>query len=452
MMNQKIGLLIFILLFILSHELICQENQQKKDSIEIKFHLSGKHIAHTNDALGQVMLPEALNIRRPDEPDLQQKWELFGNDLTDNPIRHGASYIKLTAEADYHGISAITSIFAEHRGASYGTLTLKDIVLYPKFYFAFDTSFNVFNEKFSLGVSIGNYDNINLYEGLNMYNIDVQGDNWYFKWRNLKFEYNKIADLLLGIGLNMDDANDFIFSLENLEFAYNFFLTLKYGFYSYNAFIVPLDDKNNDGNTFSAGISYKDFIRLYMQYGKRNNDNTGYSSGESSAFLLGLNVKYTDNIFNVFAKSEYRSYGKFYNLYYYNQNIYYRDTSRRTYSNNVGPELYPLYYYDRKFSQWAVFTEYQGMDVICLTLQFDSKIYLIDRFYLYANLDINSITAGSYEPFTYSFIDYGAGYEVMKDNFLAIGITNKAMNLDNSYPTFYQYANSVIKMELGVSF
>jgi len=426
--------------------------QQKKDSIDFKKHLSGKHIAHMNDALGQVILPEALNIRRPNEPALQQKWELFGDDLTDNPLRHGASYINLTAEAGYHGISAKTSIFAEHRGASYGPLTLKDIVLFPKFFFAFDTSFNIFDEKFSLGVSIGNYDNINLYEGLNLYNLDVQGDNWYIKWRYLKFEYNKIADLLYGIGLNMDDANDYIFSLENIEFADNFFVTLKYGFYSYNAYPITFDDNNNEGNTFSASISYKDLIRLYLQYGNRNNDNTDFTSGESGAFLGGLNVKYTDNIFNIFAKAEYRSYGKFYNLYYYNQNIYFRDSSRRTYSNNVGPELYPLYYYDRKFSQWAVFTEYQGMDVSCLTFQLDSKAYLIDKFYIYLNLDINNITAGYYESFTYSFFDYGAGYEVMEDNFIAIGVTNKAMNLDNSYPTFYQYANSVIKMEFGFSF
>ncbi|MBI5323744.1 MAG: hypothetical protein HZB41_00405 [Ignavibacteriae bacterium] len=444
---KRFILVILFLLFTL--KLFCTGELQNNDSLNLNFHLSGKHIAHMNDDMGQVNLPEALSIRRPFEPGLQQRWELLGDYMTDNPLRHGASFINLSTHASYRGINAKVNIFAEHRGASYGTLTLKDIVLFPKFYFAFDTSFNISDEKFSLGVSVGNYDNINLYEGLNLNNLDVQGDNWYVKWRNLKFEYNKIADLLYGIGLNMDDANDYIISLEQLEFVNNFFLTLKFGLYSYNSYLTQFSE-NNDGMTFSAAVYYKDLVKFYMQYGKRNNDYTFYSNSESSASLAGLATKYSDNIFNVNAKAEYRRYGKFYNLYYYNQSIYYRDTARRTYSNNVGPELYPLYYYDRKFSQWAVFTEYQGMDISCLTLQLDSKVFIIDKFYLYANLDINQISAENYEPFTYAFIDIGAGYEVLKGNFIGIGITNKAMNLDNSYPTFYEYANSVVKLEIGI--
>ena len=91
------------------------------------------------------------------------------------------------------------------------------MIIYPKYKLGFDSNFTIFGEKFNTGVFIGNQDNFKRYEGLTLFNMDGQGPIAYLKYKFFKFEYHKIGDLLNYIGLNIDDADDYMLSAEDVK-------------------------------------------------------------------------------------------------------------------------------------------------------------------------------------------------------------------------------------------
>ncbi|HET7152515.1 MAG TPA: hypothetical protein VFJ29_02020, partial [Candidatus Kapabacteria bacterium] len=202
-------------------------------------------------------------------------------------------------------------------------------------------------------------------------------------------------------------------------------------------------DLLDGGNTFSANLTSDDGIKLYSQIAFRAA--YGISSVMSrTAFLAGIAYRGETKDFTWDGSFEYRYYGGLYNAGYHNYDVYYRDTTLGEYANSVGPHLYPLQNFDRPFSQWAVFTEYQDLkDVTGYTCYLKAKYIFYDRIFASATLDLNYIKVENIPDFLYPFYDIGIGWEPVKGISFTISRTNRAMNLDNSYQTLYMYKSAV---------
>lgn len=152
-------------------------------------------------------------------------------------------------------------------------------------------------------------------------------------------------------------------------------------------------------------------------------------------------------------QGEFRFYGGLFNANYRNDDVYYRDPGQNTqygvgfrgyyaFGNTVGPALYRLSWYDRPFSQWATYTEYQGlMDVTAGTLRavvwydigHDCEIGVTADIATIATASIGVVTA-----FTYAFVDLGLRWRPVAGFSIGASITNRGMNLNLNHPTLAQ--------------
>ncbi len=360
--------------------------------------------------------------------------EYFGS-----PIDHGALYLNFELKAKLKGFTLKTVLNTERRSMSSGVYEKRDLVAYPKIYFAYDTKIKIDKQVIQLGASVGNIDQFKLFEGLTIYNIDVAATNFFLKWKRLKFEFNKIGDLCRGIGLNINDENDYILSIDNIKLFKRWTLDLKTGI----TFYIKSDYHSY---SMTAAIHNDNHFRLYSQlsfmYGKK----PGISYSGRSAFLAGVQYKKDFPRFKIDITGEYRFYSGYFNLDFKGTHVIY-----------LNGYLYPLYNYERYFSQWAVFTEYQdhegnSLAVSGLTFQFFGQYYFYRHLYLFAMLDYNYIMARSETPFLYNFYEIGAGLEPFSNILLYIGYTNKGMNLTRHYQTFYLFKKPVLNLSIRFKF
>jgi hypothetical protein len=366
---------------------------------------------------------------------------MFGNrEYFGSPIDHGAFYLKFDLKAKLKGFTLRTVLNTERRSMSSGVYEKREMVVYPKIYFAYETKMKIDKQVVQLGASVGNIDQFKLFEGLTIYNIDVAATNFFVKLKQIKLEFNKIGDLLRGIGLNIDDENDFILSIDNIKLFKHWGLDLKTGityyigsdYYSYSM-SAALHDNNN----------FRLYSQLSFMYGKQTN----ISYNGRLAFLAGVKYKKDFSRFKIDLTGEYRFYSGYFNL----------DFKKTAHVNYLGDILYPLYNYELYFSQWAVFTEYQddnrnALDVSGLTLQFFGKYYFYRHLYCFAMLDFNYIMAKGESPFLYPFYEIGAGVEPVSNLFIYISYTNKGMNLTRHYQTFYLFKKPVLNLSIRFKF
>jgi hypothetical protein len=78
-------------------------------------------------------------------------------------------------------------------------------------------------------------------------------------------------------------------------------------------------------------------------------------------------------------------------------------------------------------------------DLLGAALQLRAKYHFYKGLTLRAFLDLNYIKPERNDGFLYPFYDIGLGWEPVKDVSMMISLTNRAMNLDKSYPTYYLY-------------
>lgn len=422
------------------------------NNFELK--ISGGHI-YQEAGIGRVTVPEyqkedeEINLGGP------IRWVITkpSGYISDNPLLHGAAWADVNLCAGGSGFAIDLNLVAEHRGISYGVFSSKAIAVYPRYKFSFDTSFQILGEKFSAGTRIGNQDNLRLYEGLTFYNIDVQGSSFYFKWRNFRLTYHKVGDLLFGIGLSINDADDYIFSIEDINLFHNWSLNLNAGTFTYGA------SNNESGITFSVALDNKK-VRIYSQYGYRNRTNPDeITLPWASAFLSGIQGNYELSKINLFGVNlgsvsvntcaEYRYYGYYFNLGYYDKTPRYRTIDRYTTATTY---LYPLYYFERPFSQWAIFTELQKKNVFGFTFRLKIDYHFWKGFLILADFDYNYIRASGVEGYLFRFYNIGIGYEPTRGCYIMASLTNRGMNLDKSYPTLYQFLNSVYQLTFKYNF
>jgi hypothetical protein len=438
---------LFFIIFLLGANCVAQDTISRFSIRDFSFELKGGLIYQGED-WGAIDVPPYLREQNPATPYY----------TGDEPLIHGASYLDAGTRFQLDGFSLHAQLIAEHRGQSYGVYTLQAIDVYPKLLAGIDTSFSILGHRLGLAVSGGNYDDIRLQEGLTMYNLDIQGSRWSISFDKLSFTYQKLADLQYWIDLNQNDGNNYSIKLDSAPLPLNFAITAEFsnsdptGVIPYYSSAVGRDiaDIENVSNSFSLRLMHTSGVAAYGEYGVRN-----LGGADNNAYLMGASYSLATNRISLNTHAEYRYYGALFNLGFYEPSQNYFDSSTNTYYSNSmsryklgNSYLYPLELYDRPFSQWAVFTDYQGLNVSGLTFYADLKVPIYSGLFFKGLLDWNKITAQGQAPFIYPFYVWGFGWQPFAGVSFLYSFTNRTMNLDRAYPTLYLYKSPTSEMRM----
>jgi hypothetical protein len=366
--------------------------------------------------------------------------------ITDNPLRHGASYVAIKTETAYKNrIILFADLYAEHRGVSYGVFDRNNTVVFPVMRIELKDSLQLFKHTVHLSGKIGEFLDEKLDEGLTIYNLDVQGFQINAHYKNFILQYTVYGDLYNGIGLDIDDADHFSLQ-KKLKNNASIGVSILVARPPY----APLENNFNI-NLFGSKIFTG--VEWYGQFAYRPFEANVLGGGgfsKKSAMVTGAKISGQNKKFNHFLKAEARYYGFLFNFGYYNwDTVLYRRPAtdiNSNYANTVGHYLYPLRKCDTPFSQWAVFTEYNGSTVWSIGVSGNSTYHCSKKFDAFVEYDFNYINSHLDKVFSdpernssffYPFINAGLSYKPAENTFIKASLTNKAMNLDLNYPTFY---------------
>jgi hypothetical protein len=373
------------------------------------------------------------------------------NYVTDNPFYHSAFYSYIKSKTSFKKrYFLLLNLAVEHRGMSYGANDLSNIVVYPIYQFGFQESLRFLKDTLHISFKYGCYNNNKLEQGLKIYNLDTQGPNLEFNWNNFHFKYNEIGDLSFGIGLMLQELYDFSISYKDIfkngcffEFGFNHSIN------SYSPFVRNFGDFNYALNYSNYG-SFGEYIfsnknRIYYQYEIRSAPYV--SLARNSAILLGAEFNKKFSKLQISLNPELRYYGSVYNFGHKDDSVNYRfkeqtdESNIDLYSRTVGRYLYPLMNYNNQFSQWAVYTDYQLQNIAGFELR--NRIYWAFSKKIHFQSEIESCTLikefkrEGNKCFTYFFYVNSLIYNIDNIFNIKFQITNKAMNLDNHFQTFY---------------
>ncbi len=398
-----------------------------------------------------VRLPDALAVRRALEPDVAAAWGLAGRALTDSPMGHGASHVAAHVwRRAAEGLTLYASINADHQGFSFGTYNQDRVAIYPRYRIDFcrgllgQTS-GCRPGRGQIAFHLGTFEDYRHYEGLTLYNMDVQAVYAHVQLGRVRITHLHVGDLLGGIGLNINDLIDTAVSLEGVAVTGDWRADLRLGAVDYNN---DWEDRVLDAINLSLGLYPSQTSRLYGQLGYRLTDRD-FDWRLRYAALLGARHTYSARRLRLTARAEYRHYGGIFNYRLNSEtSVHYRDPERSDYGNYKGDQLYPLDLIKRTFSQWAVFTEYHARYLDALTVQGDLRVGLAHSVALHAEYDVNLIDPSGEDAFTYPFYKLGIAYEPVAGALAMLSLTNKTMNLDKHYPTFYLLDSPVVQLEV----
>ena len=425
--------IVTVLLFMISSPLFGQDSlfNRMKIDFDIGFGTYYQFSSYQKTNFSEAKIPLLLSPRRKDEPELRDQWGLNNNFVTDNPLFHGAYFFDAGVQiAVAKGLQATVMITAEQRGFSDGRFSKNTINIFPYFNIIYQRRFG----NFSYSLQAGDFYNSKLYEGLTYYNIQTS-QSWIFKvkYKNFYIKQYGVADLTRNIGLGIDDLYDYSLGLEGLTFSQQDSLQLN----------VRLGYSDNTGAfnpqvlNYAANLTYRNRLVGYAQLSTRN------ITGSNSAFLLGISIENKKaSRLEMQAQVEFRKYGAAFNQGFIN-NVYYRNPNESaSFTNSIDNVFFPLITFERPFSQWAVFTEYQNRNVSGFALQGKWHYRLFGKTYVKFEHDLNWIFTENQPSFLYPFYAFGIGAKPKSEIELFFELTNKVLNLDKHYPTLYSATSS----------
>lgn len=429
----------------------------------IGFSVTGGFIdqSYSPDDHVKLRMPSYVKNERFNAPMAAYYPPLKSQELTDNPLLHGAMYSHIGMEARNAGLTLSCKLIMEHRGTSFGTYATKNVAVLPMLFVGVDTSFAIGGETFRAGIEGGNYEDRKLYEGLTIYNMDVQGYHLHLKWRHLELSADHISDLAVGIGLGIDDEADYALSAKDVSLGGGLKLDASAGYFEYLGSSDATAGLRGEGVTAAAALRWSDRVRFYTQVGVRGVDDPSFGGLERCADLVGL--AYRDELKEKLVldlTGEYRYYGRYFNegRTYDGACFLYRGYdgygSECSSWNTVGAHLYPLQTFYRPFGQWAVYADYQGRNVQSFIFRADASYRLPGNCRLICDLDFNYLDVSNEDPFLYPFYNLGFGWEPAPGTTIAVSHTNRAMNLDTHYPTLYltEKGTIMIAVQSAISF
>ncbi|KAK3582382.1 hypothetical protein CHS0354_023926 [Potamilus streckersoni] len=374
--------------------------------------------------------------------------ELYrGGSLYNSPLIHGvyAGDIKLSFSLLNLVKLELGGLF-EHRGFSYGITNVGMIFFIPKIKVTIDTSFTIAGEKFKSALNVGYLENVKVNQRLFIYNMDSHGGTYSLIWRSLRLGLTVHADYLQWIGLNLGDMVSISLGLNNVRLDRYLYLdadVLAYGFlnslerYSFQKYFLIPNVASVALSGLYGGVSvalHSKEWKIYAEYTYRYS-NTNISFVGLSAIVAGGEVHYEDERFSISAMLEGRFYGWGSLAGFKNETKSFLNTAAGSEPFYGGAQIvYPISWYERPFSQLAVFTEYQGQDVYGLSLVWSLKYCCYDLLYLTATADMNLLGASLLPVFVYPLYAFSAGWEPFKDVQFEIFASNREMNLYRHYP------------------
>ena len=375
------GRLLFCGLSIVWLNQIAAQDSTKKD-FAIKFHttLTGNQLFEGTTP--SVRMPENIRYRRSIITNAITSF----NEGTDNPIRHGAYFGAFKTTSTYKELFVLKlDLFAEHRGVSYGSFNTENMIVYPVINVTVTDSLKLGNKNFQVKGQAGHFLDERLDEGLVIYNMDAQGMKLEINRGKWFFSYSLLGDFYNGIGLNIDDHH-------RLAICHTINQKTSIGAALYT--MASPYSKRSDHLVISGFGKIKTGLGdFYLQAGYRPQTINGNASNnliDYSGLLIGWHSQLNGTHIEISNNAEFRFYGKSFTEGYTDNRVRYRDTlnNSQLYANTIGKYLYPLRKYESPFSQFAVFTEYQSMNVTGLAL-WGSVKYKFSKFMFQLDYDVN---------------------------------------------------------------
>ncbi len=339
--------------------------------------------------------------------------------ISDSPQHHFAIYNNLSINSSYKKKYMFKfSVIAEERSHSGGNNTLNNIVLFPKISLIIQDTFKIGSLTVHNQSILGDLWDENFEDLTRIYNIDFQGLKTLFFIKHWGIGLYTIGDLSKNIGLGLHE-------LHKLAFLYNG---------SKSNFVVGLSE--NSLTEFPQGnhITNKDFnITGYSHFKLKNNSQLYFSldtriNSQNTSFAMAL--KYETSLFTIVA----RYYQKEFNKGYKNEGV----VRYRRGTNYVGNQLYPLKNYYYSMNQWAFITQHQTSDLLNLEFKTNIKRKLYKSTYLEFSTDLNAIYLISDKKIKlYPLYNLGVSVVPLENTLFKLSATNKHMNLDTYYQTFY---------------
>lgn len=446
------------LLLLISISSFSQDTAVKKWTFQKSIVYWGKW--QTYDVNAKVKMPRSIKEFRQNNTQLPATFDT----ITDNPLRHGATYVALHTQWGYRNrIFLFADVYGEHRGVSYGLYNRNNTVLYPVMRIEASDTLQVFKNSFVLSGKAGQFLNERLDEGLMIYNIDVQGIQLKTALGKMELQATQYGDLYNGIGLNIDDLIAISirrkFSNEKGHIGVSWVMARPPYSPLKNFFDLNLFGRKEWANTsVYAQASYRPFEIGFA--GKQ-------SLWERAAFVAGLKTQKQGKRLRYEGTAELRYYGWQFNFIHAAAGLRYRKPAAgqyEMYANTVGDYLYPLRKFDTPFSQWAVFTEYIGNNIGALSVQGKLAYRFSKKMEGSVDYDFNFIQSSLQEnfylpsgesrrtSFLYPFFESALNY-LPAENFKAsVFLSNKAMNLDVTYPTHYLLAKPMLGLSVEANF
>lgn len=435
---------LFLLFLLHLSTIAAQDSTSIFDKIKLSWESNNYYVP--NDAQ-RYLIPESIKNRRN-----------YKDYVTDNPLPHGGTAFGLRVQTEIiKNYTVDVRFMAEHRGISYGTFNTKSMIFYPILKFSFTDTIKWKEFKWTISGNAGQERNFKRGEGLYLYNLNCHAENLRIQiLPNIAFEGFHIGDLTNGIGLGLDEVYQGSIILESAALSKNaakWEIQLALTQWKNSRNNNYRNFRNPETTTFlpelTANLSMNAYSKIYahlafnavnkpyqidsaVYYNPRNIDKV--------AGVIGINWQKKTEKLTIETVAEARFYARAFNFEHRDDGSFFRGERWASYNQTIGQNLYPLESYDRPFSQWGVFTEYDHKNVGGLTFRTKGNWHLKNAWHLYFDIDENLIFADGEKPFNYLFMSTGLNYKFRKDIDAGIGLTNKGMNLDVFYPTFYQFS------------
>lgn len=345
---------------------------------------------------------------------------------TDIPQFHASSFTGLLTHLELKkGYDFHFDLFAEDRGQSFGSLALDKITLFPRIYGSIKDSVTLNGEHISVTIKAGDFLKYQHNHGLTINNIDVQGAVVRLQLNQTYFNYTLIADLSAHVGLNIEEFYSYKLGYQEKKISTNIDFNLSFDHYR-------LIDDTKYNLVFNGKIEKKrNKFFIESAFNPYN---------QNLAFLVGYHKSIDIENLKFESELSYRFYGSSFNEGFLEPSVRFRDLSTPTLTNNsIGNFLYPLINAYRPFDQWSVYTEYGNKQIHSLRLFTHAKHrVLLKQLFIFINYEGIFIGSEKTESHFYNFYEVGFSYALPLETKFHIYTTNKIMNLDVHYQTFYQ--------------
>lgn len=341
-------------------------------------------------------------------------------EYSNQPFRHFATYTGIFLQSSYQSkYQFLIGGYLEHRSASAGIHNTKNILVYPRISITINDTFFVKSKPFKVKATIGSHYQADFEDFLRLYNIDVQAVKLKIGFGDFWLNFSQIGDLSRTIGLGITEHGQIGLSYKKEKFTLT---TNVEG--NWLTFIPRLKIHINTHFVYKVSDNYTFKAQL--------NKRLRYESLSGAPIALGLSNNLSFPNLDIQLNARY--YGQSFNTgHFWPWNINYR-TSLDDYIGET--QFYPLKNYFRSFNQWAVFVEYGGRRTGNIELRIDYSKQLRKKLWFNAVLDYNLIFVNQ-TTVHYPIVQLGLELNLVEDFSLQFILSNKFMNLDVHYETFY---------------